>query len=391
MTGRSMSRAPGRVNLIGDHTDYNQLPVLPMAIRQSVRVDFEAGSDRRILLNSDLTPETPAACAVTPGIPMAPAGDWRNYVYAAVAAVASELEGMGIHPRGIEGSIAGDVPLAAGLSSSSALVVAVGNALLAANGVSLPALTRMKLFARAERYVGTEGGGMDQAASIGGREGHALLIRFDPLQVIPIPVPDDWRFVVIATGTTAEKSGQAQAEYNRRVRLCADALDGVGRHSGRSWSYPELLAELGADGALAAGRSALRAGALSPAAYDCYHHTVSEGGRVERAARAMEAGDGSRFGELMVESHASLRDRYRVSTPALEAATEAASEAGALGARLTGAGFGGSAVALFRAAEAAAAESALSLRVARGGVLAGARVFVARPSQGAEVTLAEPF
>jgi len=387
MTRSGTSTAPGRVNLIGDHTDYNHLPVLPMAIRQSVSVEFTSRGDNRVLLEPAREAGVPADCAIVQHIPEAPQGDWRNYVHAAAQAVASESARLGIEPRGIEGTVSGDVPLAAGLSSSSALVVAVGNALLASSGIDIPARDRMMLFAKAERYVGTRGGGMDQAASIGGRAGHALLIRFDPLQVTPIPMPADWRFLVIATGTTAEKSGDVQAEYNRRVRLCSDALARVQLRERHQWSYPALLAELGLEGALQAGRAALVDEAAKPDLLGCFIHTVSEAGRVEQASDAMSRGHATRFGELMTESHISLREDYMVSSPVLEAATAAALDAGAFGARLTGAGFGGSVVALFRAQDVGDAKMEIEGRTQADALLSRARAFVARPSQGARVTL----
>lgn len=382
LTRGGTSRAPGRVNLIGDHTDYNHLPVLPMAIGPSVTVDFDVRTDDQIRLRAVSGPHIPAECQVRSAIPMAPLGDWRNYVHAAAAAVGRELQKHGTSARGIQGSVSGDVPLAAGLSSSSALVVAVGNALLAASGLDLPARYRMKMFAEAERYVGTEGGGMDQAASIGGREGHALLIRFAPLELTLVPVPGDWRFLVVATAQSAEKSGGVQDAYNRRSRLCRTALEKVSRRLEVELTYPLLLDDHGVAGALEQGRRALSGDELQ-----FYAHTMTEAGRVLRAAQAMREGDAGVFGALMLDSHASLRDRFRVSTDALDRAVARAMTAGAIGARLTGAGFGGSVVALCLDASMDRVAEELGRESQTGGALEGARVFEVTASNGAAVVL----
>src|SRR5262249_61243693 len=140
--------------------------------------------------------------------------------------------------RGFDALVEGDVPSAAGLSSSSALVVACALALLAANGTEIDPLELMELCARGERYVGTHSGGMDQAICLGGRAAHAALIEFEPLRLRPTPVPSDWRFVIANTLVEAKKSGAAQAGYNARVRECAEAL----RHLGAR-SYRDLVAE----------------------------------------------------------------------------------------------------------------------------------------------------
>ena len=378
--------APGRVNLIGEHTDYNGLPVLPIAIDREVRVDFRVVDDPVVRLDSPSTRFAPFAFQLKRPIEAADQGDWSNYVRAAARGL---LEHGVLLERGIEGTVTGDVPIASGLSSSSALVVASALALLRANGVevgertgsggaALPgtgvrettriqaALSRLELaalMARAERFVGLEGGGMDQAACLHGLEGHALRIEFDPLRVTPVPVPGEWRWVVASSLVRAEKSAGAREAYNERARQCREALEGVRdaarvqRTSSLASSYRGLVSAGDPDGLL---RHAHRA--LAPVLFRRFRHVVTEGRRVAQAEQAMRDGDLHRFGDLMVRSHESLRDDYEVSTGELDEIVSVALEAGAAGARLTGAGFGGCAVALCDVTTVAPVMEALAAR-----------------------------
>ncbi len=341
--------APGRVNLIGEHTDYNGLPVFPIAIDRAVRIEFTVADRPVVRLDSPLARFDPFTFRLKRPIEAARQGHWSNYVRAA----ANGLLGHGVRlERGIEGTVTGDVPIASGLSSSSALVVASALALLQANGVavgrqagSAPALSRLELaalMARAERFVGLEGGGMDQAACLHGLAGHALRIDFEPLRVTPVAVPEGWRWVVASSLVRAEKSGDAREAYNERARECREALAGLA-----GWStdglpaYRDLVAVDDLDGLLHRARRN-----LAPVLFRRFRHVLTEGRRVEQAEVAMRDGDVRRFGRLMVRSHESLRDDYEVSTGELDAIVEVALDAGAAGARLTGAGFGGCAVAL---------------------------------------------
>ncbi len=374
--------APGRVNLIGEHTDYNGLPVFPIAIDRGVHIEFRVADDAVVRLDSPLARFDPFAFQLKRPIEAAEQGDWSNYVRAAARGL---LEHGVRLKRGIEGTVTGDVPIASGLSSSSALVVASALALLKANGVavggarpagsvagqaarSLSRLELAALMARAERFVGLEGGGMDQAACLHGREGHALRIEFEPLRVTPVAVPEGWRWVVASSLVRAEKSGGAREAYNERARQCGEALGVMGGSAGtdetatagartpmdegsgfglgggagrRVPTYRDLAAVDDLGGLL---RHARRA--LAPVLFRRFRHVVTEGRRVALAEVAMRDGDMRRFGELMVRSHESLRDDYEVSTGELDAIVEVAVGAGAAGARLTGAGFGGCAVVL---------------------------------------------
>ena len=391
--------APGRVNLIGEHTDYNGLPVLPIAIDRAIRVDFRAVGEAMVRLDSPVARFAPHAFQLKRPIEAADQGDWSNYVRAAARGLLEH--GVELR-RGIEGTVSGDVPIASGLSSSSALVVASALALLKANGVEVgdgkgggaedgvgpvavglasdedavgghrSGISRLELaalMARAERFVGLEGGGMDQAACLHGMPAHALRIDFEPLRVTPVAVPEGWRWVVASSLRRAEKSAGAREAYNERARQCREALEGVGGAGGgavgtaggqeaaaggnreeeatqgtaasRLPTYRDIVANHDVDAVLQRARRV-----LARVLFRRFRHVVTEGRRVGLAEEAMRNGDSGRFGELMVASHRSLRDDYAVSTADLNEMVEIALEAGAAGARLTGAGFGGCIVAL---------------------------------------------
>ena len=370
-----VATAPGRINLIGEHIDYNGLPVLPMALDRHVHLDFEALAHGTVELEGD-----PAygsfAFRLDRATESAPRGHWSNYVRAAARGLLDH--GVDLK-RGIRGTVTGGVPVAEGLSSSSALVVASALALLHANEAQVEALELAALLARAERYVGVQGGGMDQAASLCGKEGHALRIDFGPLRVTPVPVPEGWRWVVASSLTRAEKAGAVRELYNERRTQCAEALERVGR---TSWLEVVETDEDEFAAILAGARKS-----LPLTLWRRFRHVVTEGRRVTEAERALRSENLAAFGGLMNASHASLRDDFGVSTPALDEIVGVARDAGAAGARLTGAGFGGSAVALCRATEAKGVIEALIDRfyAPRGGV--GRRaLFVADASDGATVT-----
>jgi galactokinase len=319
--------APGRVNLIGEHIDYHGLPVLPMALPLRVRISYRARPDRRIRAVSDS--HGPREFDWTAHLTPVSSGGWENYLRAAAQAVAGKWGVL----RGVDASVASDVPAAAGLSSSSALLVAFTLALLESNGIGASLAELMDVLPDGEQFVGTRGGGMDHAASLGSKAGCATLVEFAPFAVRHIPVPEAWSFLVAHSLQTAEKSGDAREEYNLRRQAGDTALTLLGLRSyGQALHDAERLA------------ARLDGGPLR----DSFLHTTSEALRVRAAVRAMEAADGGAFGRLLVESHASLRDRLRVSSAALDRLVEAAMESGAVGARLTGAGFGGCAVVLCR-------------------------------------------
>src|SRR5688572_5183137 len=218
--GTRVARAPGRVNLIGEHIDYNDLPVLPMALQRDVALLFRPRADGVVRLANVDPSFGPRGFEVSTSIAPSARGDWANYPKAAAQALARDL-GLA---RGLDAVVSATLPAAAGLSSSAALVVASALALLAANERELEPLALAELCADAERYVGTRSGGMDQAASLCGREEHALRIEFAPLRVEPIAVPERWRFVIAHSLVRADKSGAVRAAYNRRRAQCEEVL-----------------------------------------------------------------------------------------------------------------------------------------------------------------------
>lgn len=340
--GLALARAPGRVNLIGEHIDYNGLPVFPMAIERAVRIIFRGRDDDSVRIRSLDSRYPPGAFRLQEAIPADPPGEWTNYVKAGAQALCESSPRL----SGLDAVVSGDIPVAAGLSSSSALVVAVAMALIHVNELAIEPTNLMRLLARGERYVGTQGGGMDQAISIGARQDHAAMINFDPIALEYVRVPAGWRFVVASTLIPAQKSGPAQEAYNRRTRECKRALELVADRLGEApglVSYGGLMTKY--------PREALDAAAsveLDDVLERRFRHVIREGDRVEQAVAAMRTGELHRFGELMNISHASLRDDYDVSSSELDELVETALKHGAAGSRLTGAGFGGCVVILCR-------------------------------------------
>jgi galactokinase len=346
------------VNLIGEHIDYNGLPVFPMAIQRQIEMVFRPRSDSRIrVLNND--PEFPASTfTLSTRIAPDPAGSWSNYLKAGCQALAGHFTDLG----GMDALVSSTLPVAAGLSSSSALVIATARSLLHANGREMPALELAEEMARAERYTGTQGGGMDQSISLTGKEGHATRIEFHPLRVFHTPLPTGWRFVIAHSMVRAEKSGPAQAAYNRRREECREALRRIwtriepgellppgvatptppdGSHQAGGLTYAALI-----EGVPLKELVGLADQVLQGALRKRFRHVVTEAVRVYEAERSMRRGDLPAFGVLMDASHESLRSDYEVSSPELDTLAELARTGGAAGARLTGAGFGGCIVAL---------------------------------------------
>jgi galactokinase len=344
--------APGRVNLIGEHIDYHGLPVLPMALKKAIRVRFEPRADRCIRAESEHY--EPRAFEWTANLTPVARGDWENYLRAAAQAVTGKWGVL----NGIDAHIASDLPAAAGLSSSSALIVAFTLALLRANQREATFEELMEILPDGEQFVGTRGGGMDHAASLGSRAGCASLIHFAPVSVRHIPIPPGWAFLVAHSGQASEKSGAVRERYNA-VRVAGN----------------EALRELG----FASYAEAVAKADLTGVKQPVFLHVVTEARRVMECVAAMQADQPERFGRLLLDSHASLRDRLEVSCAALDRLVDDAMESGALGARLTGAGFGGCAVVLCRRADREKVKERLQAR--RPGLL-----FDAEPGPGAAVS-----
>jgi galactokinase len=338
--GSYLIRAPGRVNLMGEHIDYNGLAVLPMAIQRHVALLSAPRTDGIIRVVNTATEFPQRGFELSAKIAPYDEGDWGNYVKAAAQALAGRHGAR----HGFDAVVSADIPIAAGLSSSSALVVAAALALVTANDIAVPLTELMELLADAEWYVGTQGGGMDQAVCLGAKAQCAAKVEFKPLRLRARPIPPGWRFVVASSLVRAEKSGPARETYNRRTAECREALTMVLQRHGLVGPMNSYRILLGAVGAELLMREADEM--EDPVLGKRFRHVASEGRRVIEAENALRAGDLEAFGYLMLASHASLRDEYEVSIPELDELVEIAVAAGAAGARLTGAGLGGCIVAL---------------------------------------------
>jgi len=364
-TPEVMVRAPGRVNLIGEHTDYNDGFVLPAAIDRSIDFAGRKRADRVVRVHS-LDFEGWVEFSLD-NIQKDNNNRWSNYV----RGVAKYLEEDGHRLTGAEIVLGGDVPREAGLSSSAA--VEVGTAAFWNNllRLELDPVYLIKLARKAEnQFVGVPCGIMDQFISALGRENHALFLDCRDLEYRHVPLRDDVKIVVCNSGV---KRALAQSEYEVRLKQCREAVARIAS-SGRA--VKSLRDVTPAD--LAAARSV-----LSDVLFRRARHIVTENQRVLEAVKVLEAGNLERFGELMNSSHLSLRDDYEVSSKELDVLVEAAwRQPGVLGARMTGAGFGGCTVNLVRqeAAEAfsdavrGAYQDALGLK---------AEVYICKASQGA--------
>ncbi len=324
-------RAPGRVNLIGEHTDYNDGYVLPIAMSQATWVLAAPAGDGRIEIHSTLVDETTCFSASDPGPPVERA--WHNYV----RGVAAMLLREGIRPAGCRLLIHSDVPSGGGVSSSAALEVGTARALLAMAGTSMDPVALALLARRAEHeYAGTPCGIMDQFICVLGKADHALLLDCRSQEFEQVPMPPGGVLVVMNTQVRHELGS---SEYALRQAQCREGLDAIRRH------HPEIASLRDATPAmLAAGRAG-----MSAVAFARCRHVIGEMERTRQAAEALRAGDLAAFGELMFASHASLRDDYQVSCPELDRLVEVAGALpGVYGARMTGGGFGGCAIALVK-------------------------------------------
>ncbi len=307
-----------------------------MAIRRQIRVAYRVRTDHRIRAVSSQRYGA-REFEWTANLVPTTAGDWENYLRAAAQAV-SRKWGVGL---GVDAAVVADLPPAAGLSSSSALIVAFTLALLGANRIEAGFEELMGVLPEGEQFVGTRGGGMDHAASLASRAGCASLTAFVPLSVHSIPIPEDWAFLVAHSLHAAEKSGSVRDQYNARRAAGVEALKDLG-----FISYAEAI-----EGRTYAELESLVGQASSPVSqmkHECFLHVTTEALRVQDAVAAIERNDPLAFGRLLLESQDSLRGRLKVSCPALDQLVAAAMESGALGARLTGAGFGGCAVVFCR-------------------------------------------
>jgi galactokinase len=369
-----VARAPGRVNLIGEHTDYNDGLVLPMAIDRAVRVALRpASGDRLRLLALDLDEAVEGGLDEPPPAPGS--ARWGDYL----RGVAWALREHGHPVGGFDAAVHGDVPVGAGLSSSAALCVAAAFAL--AGAFRLPiAPKRLALYARRAEtdFVGVQVGIMDQLAAALSVAGHALFIDCRDAETRPVPLPFEGRGLVIAVVDSGTRRALAVSAYNERVDECRAAVAAAaGLLPGREVRALRDLTP--ADLPLLEDR-------LPAAVFRRARHVVTENARVQAAVAALAAGDAAAFGALMTASHVSLRDDYQVSTPALDRLVELAlATPGVLGARLTGAGFGGCTVNLLRRDAVPALTAAVRRHAAETGHRAG--VLICRAAAGASLAV----
>jgi galactokinase len=311
---------PGRVNLIGEHTDYNGGLALPFAIARGVTVRAEPAAGGEIHVEARDLGESDAFAAAAPG----PAEGWRAFVRGTVA----ELRASGVPVEGARLSFDGDVPQGSGLSSSAALEAALCLALLAVADAPEPDRTELaKLCSRVENdWVGAQTGLLDQLASLRCEPGHALRIDFATLALEPVPLDlQGWRLATLESGA---EHRHAEGGYNERRAECRAACEALG---------VEYLSAVDPD-AVERLPDPLRRRA---------RHVLTENVRVDAMVAALHDGDLDALGPLLDASHASLRDDYEASVPEVEATVARLKDAGAAGARMMGGGFGGSVLALF--------------------------------------------
>lgn len=334
-------QAPGRVNLIGEHTDYNLGYVLPFAIDRQALIAIrrrEPGEQDADLLELASTLEAedqvPKVTAVhLDELASGTLSGWATYP-AAVPQVLNEEPGVSL--GGFQLLVDSTVPVGSGLSSSHALEVGTIVALNDICGLGLDSASMVRLTQRAENvFVGAPTGIMDQSASLLSRAGHALFLDCRSFESRAVPLPLTEHGLVVLVIDTRVAHALVDGGYAERRASCEAAAAQLGVHSLRD--IPEVQALHGLD-----ERTFRRA-----------RHIVSENQRVLRTVQALEAGDLAQVGRLLVESHVSMRDDYEISCPELDLAVDTALEAGALGARMTGGGFGGSAIALVKETEAA--------------------------------------
>jgi len=317
-------RAPGRVNLIGEHTDYNDGFVFPMAIDRATFIALRPREDREVYaISLDMDDRREFALDA---LPSPTETEWIDYL----VGVAWSLQERGYDLRGWEGVVGGDVPIGSGLSSSAALELATARAFYEVSAFEWDARSMALACQAAENeWLGVQCGIMDQMISAAGLRDRALLIDCRSLETASAPLPPDTVVVILDTNT---RRGLVDSAYNERRAQCEAAA----RHCGL-----KALRDVDSD------LFARREGELRPVMRARARHVITENERTLRARAAMLAGDAATLGQLMIASHISLRDDFEVSSPALDAIVACANaDAACYGARMTGAGFRGCALAL---------------------------------------------
>jgi galactokinase len=338
-------RAPGRVNLIGEHTDYNDGFVMPAAIGFYTWVAAAPRNDHKLKVHSEQFSETVEMDIGALAGP--PRKHWTDYV----RGVAAVLQSAGYDVQGASLLIQGEVPLGAGLSSSAAIEVSTALALTAMSGIEVPRLVLAKLCQRAENeYSGARCGIMDQFISCFGQSDHALMLDCRDLSYKPVPIPQGAKLVICNTMVKHELAG---GEYNQRRASCEAGVAFLKQSSPKIRALRDVTLQN-----LEQNRAA-----LSDGVYRRCRHVISENERVVEAAGALQAGDLRCFGELMYQSHESLDKDYEVSCEELNIMVGLARGIeGVYGARMTGGGFGGCTVNLVRADAVARFQSTVMAR-----------------------------
>lgn len=336
-TPRVQVRAPGRVNLIGEHIDYNGGHVLPFAIARGIEIAATPRSDGKFRLHAAQFGETYEGA-----LPAAKTADkfWSNYVFGVI----HEFLKLGYEVPGFDAVIDGDIPLSSGLSSSAALEVGTAWMLQNLLGSQLTRMEIAQLGQRAEnKYVGVNCGIMDQAASALGEKGRALLLDCNSLR-FEHPALELRGEAVLVVAHSGIRRGLSHSAYNERRGACDAALDSIRIETGKN--LPCLCAATLED-------LEISKPILDEERYRRARHAITEEIRVREMIEALSAADFVRAGEILNASHGSLRDDYDVSCEELDALTDMIRKhPGSFGSRLTGAGFGGCTVSLVRAAEA---------------------------------------
>lgn len=361
--------APGRVNLIGEHTDYNEGFVMPCAIGLRTRVATSRRTDRKLSIRSLEFPQFFEFDL--DHLPQQATGTWCDYVLG----IAVMLQQTGYALEGANLLVQSDIPIGAGLSSSAGIEVASALALIRHNSAAFPLVEVAKLCRQTENaFIGAHVGIMDQFVSCLGKAEHALLLDCRSLEFELIPIPDRVRMVVC---NTMVKHQHAGGEYNRRREECEEGVRILAK-----W-YPEIhaLRDLSID------QLARHSNDLPEKIYRRCRHVVEENERVQDGARRLRAADLNGFGELMRESHRSLRDLYEVSCRELDIMVEAAEGLpGYYGGRMTGGGFGGSAINLVEATDASTFAGQIADRYQKATGITPA-VYICSAADGARIEL----
>lgn len=387
VAGGVSSTAPGRVNLIGEHTDYSGLPVLPMAIDRPVEISAAPNASRGLRIRSLAYPDS---ISLNSSTILETLAGWHRYCFAA-ASVTDSLELQA------DVLVSGTLPSGGGLSSSSALTVGLISAFLKLRSIKASHDELVSLSVSAERMTGVAGGEMDQNVIVRAQKGHALRIGFKPFSATQVAIPDSFAIVAAYSGVKAEKGSGAKRSYNSRVVGCRIAAVLLAAESGMPSQLPpslgdvvtftspndlqglpesataSLIDDASTTAAIVSGTDLQPDSAVPVRA--CAAHVLSEAARVDMAVEAIVEADMQRLGELLDESHGSLQ-RFGVSHSELDRLVMTMRSAGGAGARLTGAGFGGYAIAV---CPPEAVESVVSAAIG----VTGGPAFQVRPSGGA--------